>query len=280
MKKNKCLKLLVVVFIALICCGCNGDVTRGLRGEGFQYNDKDFKCSPFFKNGKNEAVEKIKFFTDSYFINEEGKIYEMSLSNQFSSLENCREAQTSIMVKAIMDDVIVKGYDNKYYSLTNKSEVAAYSEIPATDNNYLIYQLLLLEDNVLKVSTVDSNAGLYYSLRTDGNIYAYTIKKGDKDKPPTITSSSIAYNQNDYGERIVDFNYAGDSSATMIKLESGKVFRMEATNKKDCSKYLDIPCNYEMIENTTLTKYADKIIAYNGKIVITDYHKYFTLSGK
>ena len=51
-------------------------------------------------------------------------------------------------------------------------------------------------------------------------------------------------------------------------------------NIKECSKYLDIPCQFELKEDETLFKFKDNIIAYKGKTIITNYHKYFTLSGK
>ena len=283
MKKKFYIKYVFIILIIAICTGCNGDVTRSLRGIGYQYNDKVFNCSPFFPKDKDDVnYEKVMFFTASHLINKDGKVYEISLGNEFSSGQNCRVAQTGFSVKAIMDGVVAKGFDNKYYSLTaSGSNQTLYSEITNRDNNYQIYYLLLRDDSVLKVTTLDSNAGTYLVLSTDGNIYLYTIKKtNSKDVPPTIGRTSIAYSKNDYGERIVDFNYQGDSSSTYIKLESGKVFRMKATNLSECSKYLDIPCKYELMEDEVLFKYKDRIIAYNGTTVITDYKRYFTLSGK
>ena len=205
MKKKNYLLIFMIVVISFICSGCNGDVTRALREDGFTYNDKDFKCSAFFPANKEDiAYEKVKFFTDAYFVNEDGKLYEINLSTPFASLENCKDAQVTFSIKAIMDDKIAKGFDNKYYSLVGDSKVPKYSEITSSDNNYSTYHILLQQDDVVKVITVDQSNGIYYILRTDGNVYSYTIKKGDRNTAPTVTSSSIAYNQNDFGERIVD----------------------------------------------------------------------------
>lgn len=271
-----------IIMILILCTGCDGDVTRELRRDGFQDSEKKFICSPFFPANKEDVnYEKVKFMTANHIVNQDGKLYEYSASNQFSSSENCREAQVYFSVKAIMDGNVAKGFDNKYYALTASSNnQSLYSEIRSNDNNYLIYQLLLQDDSVVKVTTVDSGNGLYYILLTDGNVYSYTIKRDDRNAPPTISGTSIVYNKSTFGERIIDYNYAGDSSTTYIKLESGRIFRMVATNLKECSKYIDIPCQYELVEDEALFKNKDRIIAYNGNSLITDYHKYFSMSGK
>ena len=281
MKSKMVLMSLIFLFL-LFCTGCDGDITRELRRDGFQDSEKKFVCTPFFPQNKEDVnYEKIKFMTANHIVNQDGKLYEYSASNQFSSSENCREAQAYFSVKAIMDGIIAKGFDNKYYSLSNSSNnQSLYGEIRSNDNNYLVYQLLLQDDSVIKVTTVDSGNGLYYVLKTDGNIYLYTIKKTDRNSLPVITGTTVVFNQSTYGERIVDYNYAGNSPTTYIKLESGRVFRMMATNLKDCSKYLDIACQYELLEDEVLFKNKDRIIAYNGSGLITDYRKYFSMSGK
>ncbi len=283
MKKNYFYKGIFVFLLLFLCSGCNGDITRSLRHDGFTYNANSVKCTPFFTKKKGDTLEKIQFYTGSHIINTDGKIYEVSLSNKFSNDENCKEAQAFFSVKAILNNTIVKAFDNKYYSLVGDSKKSAYTVIDSSDSNYPIYDLLLKGADVLKVMLKDGENNIYYSLNVDGNIYAYKVTKGDKDNPPTMTLDSVTpipFHQSDYGERIVDFNYSGDSPATYIKLESGKVIRLTAENYKDCTKYIDIACQYSYQEDKVLTKYSDHILAYNGSTVVTDYHKYFTLSSK
>ena len=43
---------------------------------------------------------------------------------------------------------------------------------------------------------------------------------------------------------------------------------------------VDIECEYEFDEDTTLTKYYDRIMAYNGSTLITDYLKVFRVGGE
>ena len=167
--------------------------------------------------------------------------------------------------------------DNKYYYLTSQNNVTQYSEVTATDNSYYIYDLLLKGDDVIKVVTGDSSTGLYYVLKTDGNVYGYIVTQADRNSPPAITSSTIAYNQEDYGGKIIDFNYAGNSTNTFVKTNN-KIYRMYVSNGENCSKYADVTCTYEMKEDKTLNEYSDRIIVYNGNTLITDYHRIFTVN--
>ena len=50
---------------------------------------------------------------------------------------------------------------------------------------------------------------------------------------------------------------------------------MKITNIKECSKYADVACKYEMAEDEDLTKAMNRIIAYNGGTLITTYGKIF-----
>ena len=88
------------------------------------------------------------------------------------------------------------------------------------------------------------------------------------------------YTSENLGSKIVDFNYAGDESeATFVRTEN-KIFRNEALNRKDCREYIDIDCQFEFAEDATLTKHYDRILAYNGSTLITDYLKVFRVGGK
>ena len=273
----KRVSVLLLVIICILCTGCNGTVTRNIRHAGFNVNGT-FKCSRFFAQSKDEvASEKIAYLTTNNIINTEGKIYEVSLSQPYVNKENCKEANTSIRVKAIMNDTIVKGMDGNYYYLTTQNNVERYSKIPVTDNSYLIYDILLKGDDVVKVVTANGSTGLYYVLKTDGNVYGNVVSTKDYNSPPQLMSTMIVYSKSQYGARIIDFNYAGDSLATFIKTED-KVYRMRISNSKECMKYADVDCIYEMKEDSMFDEYKDRIIAYNGALLITDYKQMFAVA--
>lgn len=274
----KKIKFAVLAVLVLVCCSaCNGTITREIRHAGFTMGDT-FTCDNFYPKEKEDTnYEKIKYFTGSHLINSEGKIYELSLGQKFANDQNCKVSDTNIVVKAIFDDKIVKGTDNKYYYLVGSNDVSSYSVIPETDNSYLIYDLLLKADDVIKVITANSSTGLYYVLKDDGNIYGYTISKKDYNSLPTVTSTTVAYSKNDYGAKIIDFNYAGESLNTFLRTDD-KIFRMKITNSEECNKYADIKCNFQMLEDEIFNTYKDVIISYNGNTLITNYKQMFTVA--
>ena len=266
-----------ICILVLLCTACNGSVTRGIRHAGFSVGDK-FLCEKFYPRDKDDVhYEKIRYFIGSHLINTDGKIYELSLGQVFANGENCKDADTDIRVKAIFDNKIIKGIDNKYYYLSGQNSVPSYSEVPVTDNSYNIYDILLKGNDIVKVLTANSSIGSYYVLKTDGNVYEYILSSKERNKPIEITSTKVIYDRSAFGSDIIDFNYAGNSVTTYIKTDS-KLYRMKIVNLKECKKYADVTCIYEMSEDTQLEEYWDRIITYNGSTVITDYKQMFSVS--
>ena len=77
--------------------------------------------------------------------------------------------------------------------------------------------------------------------------------------------------------KIIDFGYAGDSLNTFVKTEN-KVYRMKITNADQCNKYADVVCKYAMEEDTVFQEYGDRVIFYNGNLLIVDYGRTFTVA--
>ena len=270
-------KVLIVLLVVVLCTACNGSITRDIRHAGFSVSNK-FVCDGFFPQDKEDtSYRKIRYFTGQHLIDVDGYIYELSLGQTYQNKQNCKEAETSIQVKAIFDDKIVKGMDDKYYYLIGQNDLSSYSEIPKTDNSYEVYNLSLKDVDIIKVVTANSSTGEYYLLKTDGNVYSYTITKKDYNSPSTVSSVSTVYNKNDYDSKIIDFNYAGNSLNTFIKTEN-KVYRFRITNSAECTKFADIECKYQLHEDPIFEQYKDKIITYNGSLLITDYNQVFTVS--
>ncbi len=273
---KKYIKVSLLLIIVLLCSACDGNVTRDIRHAGFTVSDK-FECDIFYPTSKKDTgYKKIKYLTGTNIIDGDGHIYEVSLGGVYANKQNCKKANTDISVKAIFDNKIVKATDNKYYYLVGQSDVNSYTEVPVTDNSYELYNLLLKDDDIVKVMTADSSTGIYYLLKNDGSIYSYTINKADYNSPLKVISISVVYDRYDYSSKIVDFNYEGQSSSTYIKTED-ELYRMKITNFDKCSKYVDIDCKYSMKKDDVFKKYKDRIIAYNGSILITDYKQVFTV---
>ena len=263
-----------MVIVLLFCSSCDGDVTRDLRHAGFTVGDGKFVCDAFFNS--NNLSERIRYITSYQIITEEGRIYDISLGQVYSNKANCKVADVSFHVKSIFDNKVIRADDGGIYTLVADNNTKPYTLVTSADNSYALYQLLLSGMDVVKVMTADSNNGIYYVLKTDGNVYGYTVSQNDRSEPPSIGGTSIVYSKEDYGGEIIDFNFAGDSPTTFVRTTS-KVYRLSATNSKECSQYADVKCNYEMIEEPVFEKRKSSILAYNGSIILTDYQKIFTL---
>lgn len=268
-------RLFIVLFICFLCVGCNGNITRDIRHDGFSVSGK-FVCSDFIPSKNNKNVSKIKFLLNNFIISTDGELYELSLSSPFSNNQNCKKVE-NVSVKAVYDESVFKGTDNKYYYLTNLGNVVKYSEVPTTDNNYELYDLLLKDEGVLKVETANSSNATYYSLKNDGIIYSNTLKKNNNSGHLEIGESSIAYDKDSYSADIVDFSYSGNSLNTFIKTTK-EVFRMKIVNQKECDKYTDVECKYEMKSDDILEKHSDNIIGFSGNNLITYYGTLFSIS--
>ncbi len=273
MKKILC--IVVLAFVLLFCTACEGDVTRALRHEGFSVGG-EFECEAFF--GEN-ATEKARYLTSGgKLITTEGRIYEVSFQQKYSNGSHCKVADSTLKVVSIFDDKIFKADDGKLYTLNAENNTNAYTEVSTSDNSYAIYELLLSPSDVIKAVTADSNNGIYYVLKSDGNVYAVTITKATGGGAPSIASTIVVYNSADFGGNIIDFGYNGNSSSTFVRTET-KVYRMKATNADECSKFADVPCDYQIMESPFFEEYKDYVFVYNGSTVITTYQKIFSVSG-
>lgn len=265
-------KVLILILLILICTGCNGNTTRDIRHQGYSMNGL-FKCERVYSKDKNDPVDKIKYLIDGGYVNQNGELYDVSLSGIFSNEENCKKSVFTHKIKAIYNTDIVKADDNLLYYIKATDKNEAYSLVNNLNELYPLYSLLLRDEDILKVQSISELE--YYILKADGNIYDYVLSKDDNNNY-SVVSTNIIYDKSGYGN-IVDFYYAGNSLRTYLISDKG-IYRMNISNRDVCSKYVDVVCEYEFVLNEVLTKYKDRIIAYNGNNIITDYGQIFNIS--
>ncbi len=275
--KNMGKMFFILLVVICFCCGCDGNVTRDIRHAGYTLSNDTFTCSDLVpKDEKDISYKKIKYYNNSYLVTEDGEIYELSIGQKYSNNENCKKADTSILVDGIFGDV-ARGRDGKIYYLTTQNNAAKYSAVPNTDNSYSLYSLLLGDVNNRKVQVADNNTGSYLVLKSDGNIYNYIISRTQDNKNYMVVGSSVAYSKTEFGGNIIDFSYQGNSTGTFMRT-TNTVYRLRASNAEECSKYADVECVYKMEEDDAFLNHKDKIISFNGSTLITSYGKIFTVA--
>lgn len=271
--------VVMIVLVTLFITGCDGNITRDLRHDGFSLSNSTFSCNDLTaKDEDDKLIKKVKYLDNSFAYTDEGEFYEISLGQKFSNDENCKKIDFSGKVTATFDNSIIRLSNSKLYYTPTQSSAAAYSEVTPNDNSYQIYSLLLSDSTVIKVITIDSGKGQYYVLKTDGNVYSYTITRTNYNSPYTITETKVVYSKNKFNSKIIDFNYDNSSQSKIYVVTEDSYYRMKATNEKECSKYADVACNYKLKKDTVLIENKERLLYFGSSMLITDYLKIFTLS--
>lgn len=272
----KNIKYIVLFILVLLSSGCSyfyASTTRNIRHSGFNIVGNKFVCTPIIE--KKEIKDKVKFYSGNILITESGNLYEINLGKVYSNDMNCKKPDFSVKVSAIFDLSIVKGDDDNYYYLGGSTDIEPYSLVTTNNEDYALYDILLEDEDVVKVNTVNKKDGIYYVLKTDGNIYQYNINKNNNVYK--LLNNFLLYDKSDYDSKIVDFSYNGSNSTTYVKTEKS-YYRMHVTNGDECYKYADIACKYEMDQDEKLTKEMDRVLAYNGSSLISTYGKVFSVN--
>ena len=281
MKKK--IRYFIIILMLFMVTGCkNGEVTRGIRHAGFIINSEEFNCSEFMpKDEEDTNYTRIWYYNGTKLITANGIIYDVAIGGKFSSSvggkESCKKSNFTKKVTAILDDKIIRADDGRLYYLVANGNAAAYTAVTAADSSYALYQILFKDPATIKIITVDSNAGIYYLLKRDGNVYKYVITKSDHNQPPVLVDSPIVYSKGTYGA-ILDFNYSLSEMGGNFIRTNTSIHRNIATNFETCSQYADIQCHYEMKQDVELIKYMNDVIVYNGTTIITTYGTIFNIS--
>lgn len=275
--KKKIFSLIFIISICLLVTGCQGNITRGIRHAGFSIAG-EFVCDFFVvKDEESLYFNKMKFLTSSFIVSENGDVYEISLGKQYSNKQNCQKSAFNKRVKGLFDNKVARADDGKFYYIAPDNNVILYSEVTVADNSYEIYDLLLKEEDVVKVVTVDKNSGIYYLLKTDGNIYKYVLSRADTKSPYKIDLKEVLYSSGTYGF-ITDFNFSYNSIMTNYIMTDTSLYRMKVVNLEACNSFADVTCKYEMGNDVGLLEYKKYISGFNGSMLITNYGKVFNVA--
>lgn len=272
MKKGKIIFLLIGV--SLLITGCDGDITREIRHDDFTLQENSFTCDELIGTKKERNTTPLFYMNENFAITKKGEVYNISLTQPYTNKKNCKLSEFQQEITATFDQNVVKAVDGKIYYTPTNSGSNQFREILVTDNNYSLYTLFLNDPSILRVVTVDSNQGIYYVLKTDGNVYQEKVAKNSYQGNYTIVDNIIIYDSNQYG-KIIDFNYSESNRNTIFLKTENTYYRMYITNREECNKYADITCVYKLKKDKVLTKYYDSILYFNGSLLVMNYGRVF-----
>lgn len=267
-------KMIFITLLIPIITGCQGNITRDIRHAGFNLSDEKFTCEELIPtDDKNMPI--VTYIDENYAINEDNELFQISIGKKYSNNKNCKKTKSVGKVVSTIDNKILKSVDNKlYYAPTTNTII---KEILPTDENYILYQTLTNDPTIKKVQTIDNQKGIYYILKEDGNIYEYNLLKDINLNTYQITNTKILYNKEKYDGMIIDFNYNFNNQNAIFVKTKNTYYRMLTQNEEECTKYIDVACEYKMKKDELLNSNKESIVHYNGSILYTDYNKIFKM---
>lgn len=272
-------KVSFIILLLLVCVGCDAQYakpTRAFRHSGYALSGGVLNCPELIPEEKDAPVKKVKYYTGTHAILEDGTIYLISLGQVFQNGTNCKKADPGFKVVSMFDNSVVKADDGRIYYLNPTNNLPAFSVVPQNDNNYQIYNAILNDGANAKAMTYDSSNGIFYVLR-DGSVFVYRFTKVQGGNGAYVfNGSSLAYDKSEYGT-IIDFNYAGENTGTYFRTDTA-FYKYIAQNKEECYQYADVECKFKLEKDEGLTEFKDYVFAYNGGMLITTYKKEFNLA--
>lgn len=240
-------KYLLVIFFLFIVAGCKGDDIRDFRHNGYALSDKKFKCGV-----------SVKYLYDNFLVSESGVIYDLSYELPYKNGLNCKLVSSDFNVSSIYSNEIFKSEDGNLYLFNHENK----NSFPLLSDNK-IAEYFLDDSSVLKVIFFDDH---YYVLEADGNVYDYILNNNGDSNFIDVVSKKMIFDKSNFDTDIIDFNISDNISNNYIKTYT-KYYTNQLKNK-DCLKYADVKCEYELKEDKLLVKYRDKIYAFDGQKII------------
>ena len=267
--KNK-LRLIFLLAIILIC-GCsknnnnektnNNEISKNsctLTADSEMGFNKDFYC-PEMKNIKHNSIS-------SFFITNDGELYEYSYKKYSTTNTNCKKVETDIIFDKIVRSTLIskdgelyayRAYESKLEKITNEQIELGRSFYGIDQMEIKLYRL---NSNIFYLNQLDINEPEIYGYLDNNNLYLITYD----------------WNNNISTEQ---FLYSFKEDEIIENLTNGYIitnygyYVYDVINKKDCQKYADIKCEYGIIQiekkenciNDVI--YIDQILLVNNNMV-------------
>lgn len=255
------MKIVLILFVIILSFGCNNKSNeKNVDQNNIKENKNTNDFTDSYLKDNNiirkkmvcDGLEKAIQMSEDIFLTEDGDIYKFSIGKKlYSNNQNCRK----------IDKSELGDYENKYskiiaihygsYIIDDEFLSYAFSADPNMPNTYYISKQLTPTYNEYEHDAI--YFGYKYPIIKIGNNYKYIIGHINDKK---IIDIDIPMMED---EEIILI------SGSLIKTNRRFLIIKEVIKNKDCKKYLDINCEYELIvEESKIPKdyYVKAKIAY------------------
>lgn len=264
MKKKVSLFLLCGI-ILLGVCGCDKEKNKvsnsenvntplyntcSLTADSVEYFGKDFYCP---------EMREIKHGGFSFFITNDGQLYEYSNKKYSTTENNCKKVETDVIFDKIIKGTLVSKNGNFYSYHDGNLKKISDDEI---EKGRAWYGLDQMEIKVYK-----ANNKIFYLDQLDMNdpeIYGYVDGN-------SIYSISYDWDSNKTNEKLL---YTFKNDEVIEKLTNGYIittkgyYVYDIINKNECQRYEDIDCEYGLVKVETKSDCEDSIIYVDDMLLV------------
>ena len=233
---------------------------------GFYKENGDFECS---------ALEQIKYGGYNFFITTDNEVYLISTYQKYSDETNCKKIEGAKVTKIIRGSAADD--DGKLYNIENNELKKSIGSDPVEKiaRDYLL---------ISPYYGGQGDSGEYFlGLKEDGKIYKVKYKSDYNYEKDTYNSKIISEElfKEIENEKILYFEKAdsanNDISEMFNVIKTDKAYyTMKNINEKECQKYADVNCKYELQKNEELTKEYDNIAFYTTYLIILKNKEMYT----
>ncbi len=220
------------------------------------------------------AVDRDFMILDDY------SIYQIILDQEktFSNHQSCKKVETDIEISKVKQEY------STYYLFDQNNQQYAYNretdqlEQCGYDSNYCMNAnpILAREDIVSIVNYLDSYT--YLVLKTDGQIWKQSYKTSYNGTTTYhLVNEELVIPKETYGtiyeaSTIDSIDLSLDSETITTLITDRGYFFLKQIETEECTKYEDVPCEYQFVESDVYKKYHDDIIYLGANYSVLSDH--------
>lgn len=257
------MKKIILLFISIIflsfLCGCSIQKENNINIK----NQVTKNCSitrEFQSKMKCPEMKDIKHNGYGIFITNNGELYEFSSKKYSTTNTNCKKIDTDIKFDRIVKGTLIATTGECYTYYNGELKQPTKEQIEMGRAWYGLDQMEIklynIKPNIFYLADIDHEKPNVYGYIDNNNVY------------------SIAYdwNRNQADEKLI---YTFPDDEEIEHITNGYIITNKAyyvygiTNKKQCSAYTDIECEYGLIREEEKNNCIDTILYISDSLIVT-----------